>query len=301
MKKNFFIIVLTIIMGCIIIACSSKETTIKNSEESCLSTTLVTKDEETSSNNDELSNKDDDLTIEPTPNEETTMDLSTQEPTTLATEEPIPTQSPTQLPVQTETPTIKPTIKPTDVPTKTPTTKPIETTKPTETPTTVPTEKPLKTPKDYSSTAMFAYDDPLVQQYLKEGIYYPTIDYNKVPVVDIDSMLTYDKMGPNCSGLSNLSKPWHYMYDAYNVDTLPYFTWNEEIPLYKYVIWNGRLGFIYRNDQKNEEFYKKLYTTDFEVASDTNIDNVGEIQIGNWTNWSEEGYYYVFTYIKKWK
>ena len=132
----------------------------------------------------------------------------------------ITTVAPTEVP--TEETTVTPTTVPTTTPTTTPTTKPIETTKPNdevvttkpiETDKEKPAEKPKptepekpKAPADYSKTAIYDYFDERVQEFIKvDGVTYPTVDYSKVPVVDIDSMITPDKFGPNCSGLSKSS------------------------------------------------------------------------------------------------
>ena len=177
-----------------------------------------------------------------------------------------------------------------------------ETPKPTEKPTEKPTPKPEpekpKAPADYSKTAIYDYFDERVQEFIKvDGVTYPTVDYSKVPVVDIDSMITPDKFGPNCSGLSNLSTPWSYEYDPIDVDI--YLTWNKEIPMNQYIIWNGVLGFIYRSDDL--ETRHKLNTTDFAVTAFYDIDNLVEIHFGTFFTWSDGKYDYVFRGLKNWK
>ena len=164
-------------------------------------------------------------------------------------------------------------------------------------PSTEPTTPVSNVPSDYSKTAMYDYNDARVQAYLKEGYNYPTVDYSTVPVVDVDSMVAPEKMGPNCSGLSNLSTPYNYDYDPINVDTLPYFTWNEEITLNQYIIWGDKLGFFFRSDDRTTR--DRLSTTDFKVAFEDG--KMYDIQFGNWTDWSEEGYWYYFRYITDWK
>ena len=164
-------------------------------------------------------------------------------------------------------------------------------------PSTEPTKPVSNVPSDYSKTAMYDYNDARVQAYLKEGYNYPTVDYSTVPVVDVDSMVAPEKMGPNCSGLSNLSTPYNYDYDPINVDTLPYFTWNEEIPLNQYIIWGDKLGFFFRSDDRTTR--DRLSTTDFKVAFEEGKSY--DIQFGNWADWSEEGYWYYFRYITDWK
>ena len=164
-------------------------------------------------------------------------------------------------------------------------------------PSTEPTKPVSNVPSDYSKTAMYDYNDARVQRYISEGTPYPTVDYSTVPVVDVDSMVAPEKMGPNCSGLSNLSTPYNYDYDPINVDTLPYFTWNEEIPLNQYIIWGDKLGFFFRSDDRATR--DRLCTTDFKVAFEEGKSY--DIQFGNWTDWSEEGYWYYFSYITDWK
>ena len=110
-------------------------------------------------------------------------------------------------------------------------------------------------------------------------------------------MITPDKFGPNCSGLSNLSTPWCYEYDRIDVDK--YLPWNKEIPMNQYIIWNGVLGFIYRSDDL--ETRHKLNTTDFTVADFYDIDNIVEIEFGSYFTWSNGEYYYVFRGLKNWK
>ena len=149
-------------------------------------------------------------------------------------------------------------------------------------------------PADYSSTALYDYNDERVQQLISEGTPCPTVDYNTVPVVDITPMIQPEKMGENCSGLSNLSTQYWYDYDRY--DYTKRLTWNSEIPMYQYIIWDGKLGFF--SDFNHFKQYEKLWTTDFQKGLEEG--KAHQIRFGTNVSWSGDGNEYYFYYLTEW-
>lgn len=284
MKKRLLSCGLITVMMLSMVACGNSKDVSKKTTETGQNTEATTSETTTNAETTE---------VETTTNE-TTTDAETTEVETTTNTETTTNETTTNIETTETATTQQETIKtPTNSETPKESEKPIETPKPSEEPSEEPSTSNV--PADYSPTALYDYNDPMIQKYISQGTPYPTVDYNTVPVVDITPMVQPEKMGENCSGLSNLSTKYLYDYDRY--DYTKRLTWNSEIPMHQYIIWDDKLGF-FTCDNSDYELYKKLLTTDFEMG--LQLGTAHQIIFGSNVAWSDDGNCYYFIYLTEW-
>lgn len=149
-------------------------------------------------------------------------------------------------------------------------------------------------PADYSPTAKYSWEEikhlTIQEAGPAQGFHYPTVDYSKLPVQSFDHyFVNPEDYGEDCIRI--YQDEWgSYKFDTWSENNQ--LTFPEEIPLYKYVNWNGKIGYF--SDGTVDEFQTGIYSTDFWNANLTG--EIGHIKFGSNRTWINEELYW-FTYI----
>lgn len=146
---------------------------------------------------------------------------------------------------------------------------------------------PSSVPSDYYSILGYDFYDSYVQLAHNNGHPFPTSStYANLQSVDPTVYFTKEYLGKNFDGYDVIGN--NYLFGSSDDNPL---TWPSQIPMGKYVNWNGKIGYFTESHVTNDS---ALNTTDMEACIQRGDSRIGEIQFGAW--WKNGNYIY-FEYI----
>ena len=139
-------------------------------------------------------------------------------------------------------------------------------------------EVPSSVPSDYYSILGYDFYDSYVQLAHKNGHPFPTSStYANIQSFDPTVYFTKEYLGDNFNVLDIVDGD--YLFGSSDDNPL---TWPSQIPMGKYVNWNGKIGFFSEIGVTDRN---SLVTTDMNASLQKHDGKVGTIQFGHgWTN-----------------